>query len=98
MLPRTTKKRSYKNVSEAEFVREIKYTKFDEILDIDDPNEAAERFTNIFSSVSDNHAPIKIFQTRPNYAPWVSDATKQLMSERNELKNEAHTQQIQKFS
>ena len=36
--------------------------------------------------MADNHAPIKIFQTRLNYAPWVSDATKVLMKERNYLK------------
>ena len=88
-LPRTTKKRSYKNFSEEEFLREIKYTNFEDILNINDPNEAAEKFTDIFSRVADNHAPIKVFQTRPNYAPWVSDATKQLMSDRNDLKKES---------
>ena len=66
--PRTTKKRSYKDFNSEDFNREIKYTNFDEILDTNDPNTAAESFTRIFSSVADNHARIKIFQTRLNYA------------------------------
>ena len=85
--PRTTKKRSYKDFNSKDFIREIKYTKFDEILDTNDPNTAAEAFSRIFSSVADNHAPVKIFQTRLNYAPWVSAATKELMKERNTLQD-----------
>lgn len=86
-FPRTTKKRSYKSFSADEFTREVKYTNFEDVLEADNPDEAAEAFTRIFSAVADNHAPIKIFQTRLNYAPWVSDATKVLMKERNYLKS-----------
>ena len=85
--PRTTKKRIYTDFNSEDFIREIKYTKFDEILDTTNPNTAVEAFTRIFSSLADNHETVKIFQTRLNYVPWVSAATKELMKERNTLQN-----------
>ena len=41
------------------------------------------------SSIIDNHAPVKLFQTRKNYAPWIGKETKSLIKERNELKQES---------
>ena len=35
------------------------------------------------------HAPVKIFQTRTNYLPYLSDDVKRLMEERKALKEEA---------
>ena len=43
-------------------------------------------FEKIFGQILDNHAPVKIFQTRYNYAPWLSDKTKNDIKIRNELK------------
>ena len=37
----------------------------------------------------DNHAPMKVFQTRRNYNPWLSDDTKVLIKQREELKEQA---------
>ena len=54
-----------------------------------DENEAAKKFCSIFRSILDNHAPIKVFQTRKNYAPWVSTETKSLIEERDKLKEES---------
>ena len=67
--PRATKKRSYKNFVEEEFMREVKYTSFKKVLDSKTPEEATESFRRIFCSIIDNHAPIKVFQTKSNYAP-----------------------------
>ena len=46
-------------------------------------------FQNIFNSVLDKHAPIKVFQIRKNYVPFLSKETKLLMKERDILKTEA---------
>ena len=89
--PRATKKRSYKNFVEEEFMREVKYTSFKKVLDSKTPEEATESFRRIFCSIIDNHAPIKVFQTRRNYAPWLSKTTKSLMDDRLELKNQSKT-------
>ena len=87
--PEVVKKRSYKNFTEANFIREVKYTDFEPVMEETDENEAAKKFCSIFRSILDNHAPIKVFQTRKNYAPWVSTETKSLIEERDKLKEES---------
>ena len=54
-----------------------------------DLNVASAQFSKIFSSVLNNHAPLKIFQNRKNYAPYLSDTLKQEMSVRNKLKQQS---------
>jgi hypothetical protein len=87
--PDVVKKRSYKKFVEKDFLSEIEHTDFQSVLMEEDENEAAKKFSTIFKSVLDKHAPIKVFQTRNNYAPWVSDETKRLMEERNKLKEDS---------
>ena len=48
----------------------------------EDVNKAAELFTQILGDILDRHAPVKVFQTRTNFAPWLSDETKNIMKER----------------
>ena len=84
--PPLIKKRSYKYFSKNNFLLEIRNTNFDEILNSTDSNEAAQLFSKIFGQILDNHAPIKVFQSRKNYAPWLSDVTKEDIKTRNELK------------
>ena len=86
MKPATIKKRSYKRFNEENFVMEIRNTDFSEVLETEDITVAAEKFSNIFKNVLDNHAPIKIFQSRKHYAPWLTDETKEMIKKRNELK------------
>ena len=87
--PAVIKKRSYKYFVKEDFLREVKYTDFRPVLQENDADKASELFSIIFRSILDNHAPIKVFQTRKNYAPWLSDATKEEMKERNLLKEES---------
>ena len=84
--PHCVKKRTYKNFCQEDFIREVKFTDFNEVTDAETSSEAAEKFAKIFNRITDNHAPVKIFQNRNNYAPWVSDGTKALMKERKTLK------------
>ena len=87
--PPRVKKRSYKYFSKENFLLEISNTDFREILSISDSDEAASMFEKIFGQILDNHAPVKIFQTRCNYAPWLSDKTKDDIKIRNELKHQS---------
>ena len=52
-------------------------------------NEASALFSGIFGSILNKHAPLKIFQIRNNYSPWLSVEIKQLMKERDKLRQEA---------
>ena len=49
--PAVVKKRSYKNFVEKDFLREIKYTDFQPVLEESEENEAAKKFCSIFKSV-----------------------------------------------
>ena len=87
--PAVIKKRSYKYFVKEDFLREVRYTDFSSVIHENDVDVASELFSKIFGSILDNHAPIKIFQTRKNYAPWLSDATKEEIIARDRLKKES---------
>ena len=65
--PQVVRKRSYKDFKNENFLREIRYTDFSEVIAETDIHLAATKFSNIFSSVLNNHAPVKFFQNRKNY-------------------------------
>ena len=85
------KKRSYKTFKEEDFIAEIQNTDFSAVTNEDDIEIAAEKFSEIHGKVLDNHAPIKIFQSRKYYAPWLSSETKEMIKQRNELKTSSMT-------
>ena len=87
--PQSIRKRSYKQFSPEDFLREMKYTDFSSVLLERNLHQAASKFSEIFKSVLDNHAPVKIFQTRKNYAPYLSESLKEDMIKRNKLKQES---------
>ena len=88
--PRTVTKRSYKYFNIEEFLTDVLNSNIDnKVTACDDLEEAAEVFEKVFRTILDRHAPTKIFQTRKHYSPYVSDQTKLLMMQRNELKENA---------
>ena len=46
---------------------------------------ATELLTEELNKILDEVAPVKVFQVRSNYAPWLSSATKTLMKERDQV-------------
>ena len=88
--PKTIKKRSYKNFDMELFLRSITNSELNEkVCACYELDQAAEAFEKAFKDILDKHAPIKTFQMRKNYSPFVSEKTKRMMQERNELKEEA---------
>ena len=55
--PQTVKKRSYKYFSGELFLQEIKYSDFSPVLLERNVSQAASKFSEIFSSILENHAP-----------------------------------------
>ena len=51
-----------------------------------DPGKALRIFTTILSYINERHAPWKVYQQRKNYAPWITEELKNLMSERDKWK------------
>ena len=90
LKPRTVIKRSYKHFDIESFLTDILNSDInDAVCAQEDLEGAAEIFETKFRSIIDQHAPIKIFQMRKNYSPFVSERTKLLMNERNKLKEES---------
>ena len=88
--PKTVMKRSYKNFNIEKFLTDILNSNIEnDVTGSDDVEEAAEIFEKGFKSILDEHAPIKIFQMRKHYSPYVSEHTKSLLKERKVLKEEA---------
>ena len=91
--PKTIKKRNYKNFSIKNFLDDVKeqvsHGSFDKVLNSQNVSEACALFSGIFGSILNKHAPLKVFQVRNNYSPWLSKETKQMMKERDKLRDEA---------
>ena len=72
--PRTVLKRNYKLSDPVCFLEHVQASKINEaVTACNDVNEAAKIFQELFSCILDFHAPRKIFQTRKNYVPYLSD-------------------------
>ena len=55
----------------------------------DTVDTAAEAFENVFKSILEKHAPMKVYQMRKNYSPYVSDETKDMITNRKVIQEEA---------
>ena len=91
--PKTIKKRNYKNFIASDFLSDVNdkvvNDGFEKVMKSDDINEASALFSGIFGSILNLHAPLKVFQVRNNYVPWISKETQQMISARDALKDEA---------
>ena len=84
--PSLVRKRSYKGFNIGNFLLEVMYTDFSPVTMSQNIEEAASLFSDIFSSVLNNHAPLRNFQSHQNYAPWLSEELKRKITKRNDLK------------
>ena len=80
---RYVKKRSFKDFSESIFLQQIRNTSWWEVYQATDPNQAVQLFTDKVNFILDQMAPIKTFQTTSKYCPWLTEATKLMIVERN---------------
>ena len=76
--------RCLKNFNENTFLNDLQQSSLDSIPKLDDPNEALEKFTNIFSSVLNRHAPV--IRKRVKFVhqkEWMNDDIKEGMRKRD---------------
>ena len=88
---RVVKKRSFKNFSPGEFLKALSKISWWDVYSCNDVNLALSRFNAKVSKVLDEFAPVKSFQVRNNYVPWLSKETQELMKERNTAQHRAAT-------
>ena len=80
---RYVKKKSYKNFDEVKFLERIKNTSWWYIYQSYDVNEAVHLFTNEVTSILDQMAPVRAFQTSSKYCPWLTEKIKEMIGEKN---------------
>ena len=81
---RIIKKRSYKNFDPAEFLGALSQISWWKIYNCNDVDLAVEMLSDEITNILDKLAPVKVFQVRTHYAPWISCTTKEWMRQRNE--------------
>ena len=93
VMPKTVKKRNYKNFNAEAFLNDVLNSKqtgaFKKVEKSCSPDEAAAIFSGIFGSILNKHAPLKIFQFRNNYVPWLSKEMSNETKRRDKLKEDA---------
>ena len=86
---RTIRKRSYKNFVEEKYLEDLSKVDWSDVLCCEDLDTATEMFTSKLRYVLNVHAPWIIFQQRKFFIPWLTEETKQLMKQRDQLKQKA---------
>ena len=91
--PRFIKKRNYKNFNIVDFLHDLRnYVtegRFNIVLESENIDEAAAIFSGTFGTLLNKHAPLRNYQVRNNYSPWLSKETKAMIEARDILKKEA---------
>ena len=96
LKPRIIHKRSYKNFDPGLFLNEVRkiswWGVYSECFDCE---SAARTLTGKVTEILDLMAPIRSFQVRTKYAPWLSQNTKDLIKERDHAQEKAsHTKDV----
>ena len=88
--PRLVRKRSFKNFDPQKFLEAVQkiswWPVYSECFDCE---RAANIFTLKLNEILDEMAPIRTFQIRTKYIPWMSQSTKDLIEERNQAQRKA---------
>ena len=88
--PQTVRKRNYKNFDIKAFLCDVNNSDMNvNVPQAENLDEAADIFEKTFKSILDAHAPLKTFQMRKNYSPFITQETKDLIAERRTLQEEA---------
>ena len=87
--PRYIRKRSYQNFNPEKFKAEIQKISWLDVYLSDNVNQAVKLMSDKITTVLDSMAPMRTVQVRTNYAPWLSQDTKHMMSERDSLQRRA---------
>ena len=76
---------SYRNVDAELYRHDIEQLLWDDILECNDPNDAANLLTSMILEIADMHAPYKRIKTHSNQAKWVTTELLSLIDEKELL-------------
>ena len=86
---RIVNKRSFKNFKPAEFLSALSKLSWWSVYSSEDVDSALCEFNTKVTKILDEFAPVKSFQVRNNYVPWLSKQTLDIMKERNTAQHRA---------
>jgi hypothetical protein len=86
---RTVRKRSYKNFVAENFLEDMSHVDWTDVLSCVDVDMATDIFTTKIRDILNLHAPWIIFQQRKSFKPWLTQETKEMMDQRDQLKKKA---------
>ena len=86
---RTIRKRSYEDFKPDKYKEDLSQVDWTEVLGCNDLDLATEILTRKLRCILNVHAPWIIFQQRKSYTPWLTEETKLLMVNRDQLKQKA---------
>ena len=81
--PRYVRKRSYKNFKSEEFLDAVQQVSWFDLYLCNDVDTAVDILTRKLTFILDSMAPMKTYQVRTRYAPWLTSLTINLMKERD---------------
>ena len=87
--PRLIETRNYKDFDAEIFLYDLSNQPWNNIKQLDDPNEMLSTWNTLFLNTLNTHAPIKRKRVRNTEAPWITPEIKKLMFERDNLKKKA---------
>ena len=86
LQPKMIRKQSYKYFNIENFLSDIYHSEINAtVTNLDDLESAATQFQTLFSRILNLHAPMKTFQVRSKYLPFLSEETKNLIKNKNIL-------------
>lgn len=89
--PKTVLKRCWKNFEINNFLYELSMINFNDIYESQDVNFCVNELSTRFEQLLNLHAPLKLIQCRKSYVPWLSEDTKRLFKQRDDMKNRANS-------
>ena len=82
--PRIVKKRCYKDFNTAVFLERVKSISWLNLYMAEDVEAVTDFFTQTMTKILDELAPIKTYQVRKKYAPWLSPNLRKEIKDRDE--------------
>lgn len=81
--------RSFRGFSPRGLLSDLQAVNWDRVYETPDPESALSSFLDIFCPIADRHAPLMMYRVKNNFAPWLDEETKSLMSDRDAAKAQA---------
>ena len=86
---RYVRKRSFKHFSPDEFIEAVQQVSWFNLYLCNDVDKAVDILTSKLTFILDTMAPMKTYQVRTRYAPWLSNCTTAMMKERDAMQKKA---------